>query len=547
MFTSLELYTLLKTVWVDPDFGSVLAGCDAPLFVATEKAYFLQNYKKMAKRPDSARKAIEALSAQDYYDMRVIILPPFSQIPMARKEIRHLLQLCLKDFSLHTDKSGGGGGAMYAQPIGPRGVDWFDIHSLALKKGKIKQYLQGGKSVMRQKIIIPKVQALRAQIVCDFRIEPTEVVLPRKFAPELKMDPYPLFDPKTGPQMRPIPPEICLIMKRDPAIHQASISLVDRVQFTDSDLQVVSPLTMVHKNADIDGDTYSTYPIYSSMARAEADELIHPRRNIYMKDVARLAFSQMHILYLHNNLHLLSGTYAKIGLELRDQALDRIRASESHRLLYTQYFRDTMSVDEFQLHCVPTGSILKQLARIVYLRHGNEECFNFFIEANRLVVHLGNRYVYYVGLSLVCPALLCITGSGAKSSLDAYKLLLDKLTDIDGSPEIRPILNTIPFNQGLYQRVIGDMALSARLVPKNGYNWYKMDLEWKQVQIGRFGNVYYCGEFLLNLLDSYSTNLLLKMVRACVSGDEESSFKLRYYQTTTSKRKIMPPTPTRAI
>lgn len=575
--TTRQLYKLLKRVWCDHEFAQVLNEFDAPTFVATEKAYFSQNLKKISRKGgscsyaghDSIADLMNSLTAEMYYDMRVIILPPFSQIPMTHKEIRHLLQLCLKDYSLYSgssnsnNKSSGGVGgtndstelldrnsdgcddsSMYAEPIGPRGVDWFDVHTLTMKKGKLKQYLQGGKSVMRQKIIIPKVQALRAQITCDFRIHPTEMVIPRKFAPELKMDSYPLFCTKQGPQMRALPSDVCQIAKRDPAIHQASISYIDRVQFVDSDLLIVSPLTMVHKNADIDGDTYTLYPIHSKTARREADCLIHPARNMYMKDTARLAFSQMHILYLHNHLHLLEPVYAKIGLELQAEELVKIEQSAFHREIYKKYFNVSLTPEQFQMYCVPTGRILKQIARIIYLSRGSRECYNFFINANDLVVRLAKEYVYYVGLDLTCPALLCITASGAKSSLELYTTLLDKLKTIDGTYKVKPLLNTVRFDHIRYQNVIGDMAVSARLVPKNGYNWYKMDLEWKNVQIGQYGNVYYCKKFLTNLIESMSPNLLAKLMIPPPSAKPLEITphlieKLKYYHTETSKRKLV--------
>lgn len=567
--TSRQLYEILKLVWTDPKFAQVLNEFDAPTFIATEKAYFPYNFKKMSHKTNNRHgrcsivDLMSSITAESYYDMQVIILPPFSQIPTTRKEIRHLIQLCLKDFSLRHSSSGrtatastmystahigefGSTKTMYDEPIGPRGIDWFDVHTLTMKKGKLKQYLQGGKSVMRQKIIIPKVQALRAQITCDFRIHPSEMVIPRKFAPELKMNSYPLYDAQKGPEMRPLPRELCQIAKRDPAIHQASISFIDRVQFVDSDLLIVSPLTMVHKNADIDGDTYTIYPIHSTTARHEAESLIHPAHNMYMKDTARLAFSQMHILYLHNHLHLLNAPYATVGLELQQLEIHRIEQSEFHKEFYKKYFSNSLSPAQFQRFCVPTGKILKQIARSIYIRYGSRECYNFFINANDVVVHLAKNYVYYVGLDLVCAALLCITASGAKSTMENYALLLDKLKCLDDTFKVQPILNTVRFDQVRYQNVIGDMAISARLVPKNGYNWYKMDLEWKNVQIGKFGNVYYCEQFLLNLLESMSPILLAKLLAHHTKDSSKSTIPLstlRYYHTEITKRKLIQPTP----
>lgn len=506
MFTSREMYQILKRAWVDPTFVKVLGDCATPVFIATERAYFKQNYKKatvkiLKNKTKSIGSIISAITPQEFYDLRVIILPPLSHLLLTRKELRHLWQLCLKDFSTN---------GLEDANIGPMGVDWFDVNSLTMRKGTIKQYLQGGKSVVRQQIIIPKVRALRAQITCDFNVGPTDIILPRKFASEFKMSPHPLYDPQKEPIWRELSPEMGIIVKRDPAIHQASISLINRIQFSDSDLLVVSPLTMVNKNADIDGDTYSIYPIYSRVARTEMETMINPQKNMYMRNISRLMFCQMHILHLHNNLDKLPPPYASLAMSLQEEELGHIQKSQFHYNFYHKYFDKIMTIEEFQFRCLPTSKILKTLARQIYTRYGDAACFDFFSSANKLVIDLAKTQTYYVGLNLLCVSLLSIAASGAKSSLESYGLLLDKLYNLDASYILEPILNTISFDQEKYQNVINDMASSSRLVPKNGYNWYKMDLEWRNIQLGNFGNVYYGGKFLTNLTPLLNQDMITR-------------------------------------
>ncbi|CAH2101426.1 unnamed protein product [Euphydryas editha] len=186
-------------------------------------------------------------------------------------------------------------------------------------------YDERGKSVIQRNILAPKVKrGLRAQILCDFHIDADVMVIPEAFAREFRIYSYKILNPTTlysnvelttipDEYLHRLPENLTVLIKRDPCIHPASISTISKVAVTDRDNLYVSPLTMGHKNADIDGDVYGIYIFESRYSAEEVRVFLNCKSNMSLTDEStRLCFSQMHIFYMQGNGHLLSEPFKSI-------------------------------------------------------------------------------------------------------------------------------------------------------------------------------------------------------------------------------------------
>lgn len=552
LISSYDMARIVKLWWQDAARSRALFAAhpylDGPLYVATNKAYFPKSFFATAGAKDS-------ITPQQFYDARCLVVPSVGMFSCGRnnKSLVNLQTVLMQDIKWPACTCDGKRcRCRTLRPVSERGRRWqrreaigpdnyttlCKFMKIEYKNGDIKSYLQGGKSVIQTQMLAPRVRGLRAQILCDFKVAADTIVVPETFARDfgLTAGEYVTIDPTRIDADRlpaecvyPVDERLGVIVKRDPCIHPASVSTVSRVAVTERDNFYVSPLTMGHKNADVDGDVYGVYIVES---RAAADEIrcaLHPRNSMILKTgvTTRLSFSQVHVFYMQGRLHLLSPRFARYAEVARAEYPVAEAVVEEFRRRYMSEAR----VEWFE----PTRRILNATALLVATHLGSDAAYELFDEINVLVTRVSRTTWSTLGDSLACELLCRIAASGAKSSLTGYTSLMDKLHSVDNTLMLTPWRTTSTTTpppptmagSGMARRdfanitgVIRDMAVSAMLVPRLGYGWFKTYSAWSGLQLQSGGRLSYNGR-QVGALDAFRPTGLIfsaKDVERLING-----------------------------
>lgn len=468
------------------------------VFVLSHRSYFSKFNKKY-------RTTLSQLTSKIYDENRLLPLPPLS---MCKKTSISAITKILKQ-DIDAKK--------YYGPHLPESLK--PVYAIPLKNGSLKKILQSGKSYMRRKILSPKVHAFRIQIMCDPKLPPDCIVLPRTFAKYLQIHEYTVVFPEkyslyTTEEFQTLRSDLALISKRDPVIHIASIMLGKKVAFSNFDVMFVPSHVMEVMHADIDGDAFILYIIRSALAVAELNQFLNSQQNVALPNqTTRLNCCNSHILYMYKRSlpqnHRFYNLYEFVRQCVRDtylsnteymKSFDKLRAVHPH-LTYAD-------ID-------PSAKILKHFFYLICLLHGDSEAFDMINELNILIYELsiGKKndlyqpdlpICYFYTRSLLCKNLLATVLSEAKGSIDHYLLMLERKYNVDQTYDFlhreqsvidQELNEKIVLKMDEFMKIITQMAISSELVPRHGYETYKNSNDWSSLQVIN-GKMYYRGLYM---------------------------------------------------
>lgn len=389
---------------------------------------------------------------------------------------------------------------------------------------KFESMLQGRNSIIRD-AIGRKMPAFRGQILLRPELRPNEVIFPYTWQQDMNVYADKLVDIESSNFI----PKECMIylgrsmrigQKRDPAINADAYSFYDTVGFAKSNNIYIGPGELQNKNADFDGDTQASILFTHPLEILEIDMNILPQNNLRIYQQTRIAFTESHILYMHQRPLPVSCPHKPLYdyIKARETIIwmNNNANSQSLNLLNKKYPHIN-----FYDYVEPTRDILQKVLSLIIELHGSRAGYDFFTYINNKTLELANGIMndfhvnhlpndYLMEDDMLCEPIIRACMSGAKGSIDTIDLLCDVLMKNDQTTKITSHVAKLDRTQ-LFSKLDNlnrGMANNSKQVQVHGHNFFKSNIGYDMISFDN-GCLCYHGKVIRERLDFISHILLL--------------------------------------
>lgn len=379
--------------------------------------------------------------------------------------------------------------------------------------------LQGRKSLIRN-IIPKKVPAIRSQILLRPELSPDQIILPYVWAKILNMIVYKLVpleeieavDDSYFQEMD----NVCLVLKRDPVINWASLSLHDKIAFADTEFIMVGMGDLENKNADFDGDTEVGFIVNDPIAILELKLNMSARYSMMIYKNSRVNFTEPHVLYMHQR---------NIANIPHKNIYNIIKHRETYKWLsgaqnsqYLKVFDKTYPSANIYKYVEPTRAILQNTLNAIGAIYSSIDAYNFYNFITKNVLMMANHQPsplddptlpsdYLMGGDILCEPLIRVCMSEAKGTIESLGMLADRIHRNDNTTKLTDYVAPIDYKK-LFSQIGGvgqTMANKSKEVSVNGHNFFKSNIGYETIAFDQ-QRLYYNGILIfdnLNFADIY--------------------------------------------